>query len=186
MNKLFITAILALALVLAPTAGVVKIFATDNNDDNDNEKDIEKIQNQQNLQQNQQVQTQKEVEQLKQQQAQQVKPDKDKDTKTKKENCKVKVQVKVLNAVNNTIYTAQLDDLLPQSKLANNTDTVAFNFQYKKTDLCPLKGGVEYGNVNGEQFAVLINSLTKPNKIGLDLAIDDQAAIESAQKAQQE
>lgn len=96
-----------------------------------------------------------------------------------KKTCQVKVQVKLFDAVNGTIYNVQLDNLLPQAKQAvfNQTEidagdnNLAFNFQYKKggDDNCPSKGDVEEGNVNGSPFVVLINSLTKVNKVGVDL-----------------
>lgn len=93
--------------------------------------------------------------------------------------CQVKVQVKALNAANNTIYLAELDDLQSQAKQASFNQTeidegdnnVAFMFQYKKGgDSCPEKGDTEYGNLNGQEFAVVINYLTKVNKIGVDLS----------------
>lgn len=93
--------------------------------------------------------------------------------------CQVKVQVKALNAANNTIYLAELDDLPSQAKQANfnqseidsGDNNVAFVFQYKKGgDACPEKGDTEYGNLNGQEFAVVINYLTKMNKIGVDLS----------------
>lgn len=93
--------------------------------------------------------------------------------------CLVKVQVKLFDAVNGTIYNVQLDNLLPQAKQAvfNQTEidegdnNVAFMFQYKKGgDDCPSKGDVEDGNVNGVPFVALINSLTKVNKVGIDLS----------------
>lgn len=92
--------------------------------------------------------------------------------------CQVKVQVKVYNAVNQTIYLAELDDLPSQAKQANfnqseidsGDDNLAFMFQYKKGgDACPAKGGTEYGKINNQAFAVVINSITKVNKIGIEL-----------------
>jgi hypothetical protein len=95
------------------------------------------------------------------------KPGKDKEQKPKK--CQVKVQLKVLNAVNGTIYTAQLGNLQAQSKLAEES-TLAFNFQFKKGgDACPTKGETILGNINGLEFSSLINSLTKPNKVIVEL-----------------
>lgn len=96
----------------------------------------------------------------------------------KAKKCQVKVQVKLFDAVNGTIYNVQLDDLLPQAKLASFNQTeidegdnnLAFNFQYKKADNCPEKGDIEEGNVDGTPFVVLINSLTKINKVGIDLS----------------
>jgi hypothetical protein len=83
--------------------------------------------------------------------------------------CQVKVQLKVLNAINGTIYTAQLGNLQAQSKIADES-TLAFNFQFKKGgDACPVKGETVIGNVNGLEFSALINSLTKPNKVIVEL-----------------
>jgi hypothetical protein len=105
------------------------------------------------------------------------------DTKAKQPDkpkiCQVKVQVKILNALNGTIYTVQLGELLPQSKKASFNQTeidtgdnnVAFNFQFKKGgDACPTKGSTVLGNVNGQGFAAYINSLTKMNKVGVELS----------------
>lgn len=101
-----------------------------------------------------------------------VKPD------TKPIKCLVKVQVKLFGAVNGTIYNVQLDNLLPQAKQAvfNQTEidegdnNLAFVFQYKKGGSdCPEKGDIEDGNVNGNAFVALISSLTKINKVGIDL-----------------
>jgi TolA-binding protein len=106
--------------------------------------------------------------------SQQIKPDKpgkpDKPDKPQKpQKCQVKVQLKVLNAINGTIYTAQLGNLQAQSKLADES-TIAFNFQFKKGgDACPVKGESVIGNVNGLEFSSLINSLTKPNKVVVEL-----------------
>lgn len=92
--------------------------------------------------------------------------------------CQVKVQVKVLGAVNGTIYTVQLDDLFPQSKQAvfnqteidNGDNNVAFMFQFRKGgDSCPDKDSTVLGNVNTYGFAAYINSLTKPNKVWVEI-----------------
>lgn len=109
--------------------------------------------------------------------AQQAKPDKlEKPDKAKKEKeqkpkkCQVKVQVKIINAVNGTIYTAQLENLQAQSKQATEPE-LSFNFQFKKGgDACPEKGATVLGNINGEAFSGVINSLTKPNKVAVELA----------------
>ena len=93
----------------------------------------------------------------------------DKPDKVKPIKCQVKVQLKVLNAINGTIYTAQLGNLQAQSKIADEP-TIAFNFQFKKGgDACPAKGETVLGNVNGLEFSSLINSLTKPNKVVIEL-----------------
>lgn len=92
--------------------------------------------------------------------------------------CQVKVQVKVLSAINGTIYTVQLDDLFPQSKQAvfnqtqidNGDNNVAFMFQFKKGgDSCPEKDSTVLGSVNTYGFAAYINSLTKPNKVWVEI-----------------
>jgi hypothetical protein len=107
-------------------------------------------------------------------QADKAKPDKD-----KPQICKVKVQVKVMNAQNGTIYTVQLGQLLPQSKQASfnqsqideGDNDVGFMFQFKKGgDACPEKNATVLGNVNGVGFAAYINSLTKVNKVGVELS----------------
>ena len=94
----------------------------------------------------------------------------EKKDKTKPIKCQVKVQVKLINAVNGTIYTAQLENLQAQSKQATEP-TVAFNFQFKKGgEACPEKASTVEGNINGEAFSGVINSLTKPNKVAVELA----------------
>src|SRR5688500_14758302 len=59
------------------------------------------------------------------------KPDKAKD-KEKVKNCQVKAQVKIFGAEANSTVTAQLETLIPQSKVAGTdpTEPVAFNFQW--------------------------------------------------------
>jgi len=101
------------------------------------------------------------------------KPNQNKD-KEKVKNCQVKAQLKVLGAAANSTVTAQLETLVPQSKVAvNETEPVTFNFQYKKGDItCPLKEELPktvYGTVNEEYFSGIIKSLTKPNKLTYEL-----------------
>lgn len=144
MNKIFTLAVLALSLVLAPTLAATAIYADHDEDDEDKDTSIKKA---------------------------------PKDKKTKQ--CNVKAQVKVINAVNNTVYTVQLEDLTAQSKLAvfNQTEidegdnNLAFNFAFKKSSGsdCPEKGDILEGNVNGQEFVVLVNWLTKPNKVAVEL-----------------
>lgn len=185
MNKLFIVALLALSLISAPAFTMA--FAGNGNGDDDND-DLSKLSDEEKAFQQGQAFGKKEA-----LEAASKKPPTDKPDKDKPEKCKVKAQVKVINAVNNTVYTVQLDNLTPQGKLANNTDTVAFNFQYKKGgELCPSPSKdpanptVEIGTVStdsgSEQFALLISSATKPNRIAIDPLFDDQAAIEALQQ----
>lgn len=179
MNKLYYILPLILALAVSMTVAPTAIFAGNNGDDNGNGNDISKLSDEeQAFQQGQQFGKQQA------QQEQQAADQSKKPNPDKVKNCKVKAQIKVINAVNNTIYTVQLDNLTPQGKLANNTDTLAFNFQYKKgtAQYCPEKGSVEIGTVDGEQFALMINSLTKPNKVAIDPAFDDQAQAQALQQ----
>lgn len=139
--NIIIVALLALSLMSAPTIITSSVFAGNGDDDDDDDSIIKK--------------------------------------EKAKQQCLVKVQVKLFGAANSTIYTVQLDDLLPQAKQTNFNQTEidsgdnnqAFVFQYKKAggDSCPEKGDIEEGNVDGVPFAVVINYLTKMNKIGIDL-----------------
>jgi hypothetical protein len=100
-------------------------------------------------------------------------PNKGKD-KDKVKNCQVKAQLKVYGAEANQTLTAQLETLIPQSKVAENaTEPVTFNFQYKKGDItCPIKEELPktvYGTVNGEYFSGIIKSITKQNKLTYEL-----------------
>jgi hypothetical protein len=140
MNKLFIIAVLALTMVLAPTVS----FATSNNNNNGDDDNDDSI------------------------------------IKDKAKKCQVKVQVKLFGTINGTIYVVELDDLAPQAKQAiynqsefeSGDNNMAFMFQFKKNDSCPEKGDIIEGSVDEVPFAAVINYLTKVNKIGIDMDVD--------------
>jgi hypothetical protein len=81
--------------------------------------------------------------------------------------CKTKVQVKALNTVNGTDYTATLADK-ELTKTAEGK-SLQFTFNFNKSPSCPAKGSVLIGDVNGNEFQVTIKPTNSPTKVSVTL-----------------